>query len=304
MLAFHKPNKLPNNEFSNSLYGASDYEGAIDSFDALDEVYSELTYETRNNKTIRFIPSTMIPRDGEGNVLSNLMSFITAFQMFEGSLDQNVKNEMVVQQINDKTISLVDKFKNLLTNAINSAGLSPLALGITGLESISAGESSQRERNRVTLETRKDKINNYWEPFLKEMLTQLIAFNNYMIKTVGAKQNQKVSVDSIDFETVDLTFDFGNYVVENESEVITRWASAKQSGVSSIENAVKKIHPEWTEDQVLEEVTRIKFENNISVDDPTLLQMDMVNEEPIDVIAEEEIIKAEEKADVRGEGTL
>ena len=136
------------------------------------------------------------------------------------------------------------------------------------------------------------------------MLTQLIAFNNYMIKTVGAKQNQKVSVDSIDFETVDLTFDFGNYVVENESEVITRWASAKQSGVSSIENAVKKIHPEWTEDQVLEEVTRIKFENNISVDDPTLLQMDMVNETPIEVIAEEEIDKAEKEAEVSGEGTL
>lgn len=304
MLAFHKPNKLPNNEFHYCIYGASDYEGAVDSFDALDEIYSELAYETRNNKTIRFIPSTMIPRDEDGSVLRNVMSFITAFQMTEGSMDQNARNEIVVQQINDKTISLVEKYKNALVTAINNAGLSPLALGITGLESISAGESSQRERNRVTLETRKDKINNYWNPFLKEVLTQLVAFNNYMIKTVGAKQNQKVNVEDISFETVDLTFDFGNYVVENESEVITRWASAKQSGVASIETAVKEIHPEWTEDQVLEEVTRIKFENNIGVDDPTLLQMDLINEEPIEVIAEEEIEKAEKEAEVSGEGSL
>ena len=304
MLAFHKPNKLPNNEFSASVYGASDYEGAIDSFDALDETYSELAYETRNNKTIRFIPSTMIPRDDDGNALTTMMSFITAFQKTEGSMDQDAKNEILAQQIQDKTASLVEKFKNNLVTAINNAGLSPLALGVTGLESISAGESSQRERNRVTLETRKAKINNYWIPFLKNFFTQLIAFNNWLIKTAGAKQEQKVNVENLSFETVDLTFDFGNYVVENESEVITRWASAKQSGVASIETAVKEIHPEWTDDEILEEVTRIKFENNIGVDDPTLLQMDMVNETPVEVVAEDEIEKAEKVAEVSGEGTL
>ena len=304
MLAFHKSNKLPNNEFSHSVYGASDYEGAIDSFDALDEIYSELAYETRNNKTIRFIPSTMIPKFEDGTTNFDIMGFITAFQQIEGSLDQSAKNELTVQQIQDKTASLIDKFKNALVTAINNAGLSPLALGITGLESISAGESSQRERNRVTLETRKDKINNYWTPFLVEVYTQLIAFNNYLIKTVGAKQNQKVSVKNLDFETVDITFDFGNYVVENETEVIARWGAAKQSGLASIETGVREIHPEWTDDQVLEEVTRIKFENNIGVDDPTLLQTDLIDENPIDTIVEEDITKEEVNATTTGEGTL
>ena len=304
ILAFHKPNKYPNNEFSSSVYGASDFEGAIDSFDALDETYSELAYETRNNKTIRFIPSTMIPKFEDGTPNMDIMSFITAFQMTESSLDQNAKNEIIAQQINDKTLSLVEKFKNNLVTAINNAGLSPLALGITGLESISAGESSQRERNRVTLETRKNKINNYWIPFLKDFFTQLISFNNWMIKVAGAKQNQKVNVEDLSFETVDLTFDFGNYVVENESEVITRWASAKQSGVASIETAVREIHPEWTDDQILQEVTKIKFEHNIGVDDPSLLQMDRVNETPVEIVAEEEIEKAEKVAEVNGEGTL
>ena len=310
MLAFHKPNKLPNNEFSHSVYGASDYEGAIDSFDALDEIYSELAYETRNNKTIRFMPSTMLPRfeteDGSlGAVNWDIMGFITAFQMIEGSLDQSAKNEPIVQQIQDKTTSLIEKFKNALVTAINNAGLSPLALGITGLEAVNAGESSQRERNRVTLETRKDKINNYWNPFLVELFTQLIAFNNWLIKRAGAKQNQKVSVENLDFETVDITFDFGNYVVENETEVITRWGAAKQSGLASIETGVREIHPEWTDDQVLEEVTRIKFENNIGVDDPSLLQMNMIDEQPIDTIVEEkDTTKEEVNATTTGEGTL
>lgn len=47
MLAFHKPNKLPNNEFPDSVYGASDYQGATDTFDGLDEVYSEFVAEIK-----------------------------------------------------------------------------------------------------------------------------------------------------------------------------------------------------------------------------------------------------------------
>ena len=35
MIAFDLPNKTPSHEFIDSDYGASDYEGALDSFDAL-----------------------------------------------------------------------------------------------------------------------------------------------------------------------------------------------------------------------------------------------------------------------------
>ena len=61
MLAFEKANLKPSHEFSESPYGASDYEGDIDSFDALDEIYTEIINEARNNKTIRMTPDTMIP---------------------------------------------------------------------------------------------------------------------------------------------------------------------------------------------------------------------------------------------------
>ncbi len=62
MLAFAKVNRTPSHEFMDSYHGASDYEGAIDSFDALDEAYSELISEIRTNKTIRYVPDSMIPK--------------------------------------------------------------------------------------------------------------------------------------------------------------------------------------------------------------------------------------------------
>ena len=273
MIAFEKPNKLPNSEFPHSYYGASDYQGATDSFDGMDEIFSEFCNETRSNKTIRYIPNSMVPRDTRGNADPQFMKFVTNYVKTENDQDQGANNTMSIQEINDKTDSLKSKFDKYLCLALNHFGLSPLAIGTTGLEAINASDNSQKERNRVTIETRKARLTNYWIPYLKNMITQLVSFNNWLLKTAGAKQDAVTPVD-VDFDNLDITFDFGEYVVENPDSVYTRVASAKQSGIMSIEQAVKEIHPEWTDDQITEEVTKIKFENNIGVDDPTLLQMD------------------------------
>ena len=239
----------------------------------MDEIFSEFCNETRSNKTIRYIPNSMVPRDSRGNADPQFMKFVTNYVKTENDQDQGASNTMNIQEINDKTDSLKSKFDKYLCLALNHFGLSPLAIGTTGLEAINASDNSQKERNRVTIETRKTKLTNYWTPYLKNMITQLVSFNNWLLKTAGAKQDAVTPVD-VDFDNLDITFDFGEYVVENPDSVYTRVASAKQSGIMSIEQAVKEIHPEWTDDQIMEEVTKIKFENNIGVDDPTLLQMD------------------------------
>lgn len=281
-VAFSKPNKLPNNEYSNTPYGASDYQGALDSFDGLDEAFSELWSELRNNKTIRYIPDIMIPKDEKGKSQIRNMGFVTNYQAVTGSLDQEAKNKIEIQTIEDKTQSILEKYKNALVTAINNAGLSPLALGITGLEAINAGENSQKERNRVTLETRKDKIENYWKPYLKNFFTQLLAFNHWMTSTAGAKQ----TLDNYDlsFDNCDIQIDFGNYIVEDETNIINRWGTAKTSGMASIDTCVRELHPDWTEEQILNEINLIKYEQGLDLDNPMNLPKltgveDNVNEE-------------------------
>ena len=281
-IAFSKANKLPNNEYSTTPYGASDFQGAVDSFDALDEAYSELYAELRNNKTIRYIPDIMIPKDEKGRSQIHNMEFITNYQEVKGSYDQDTKDRIEIQTIEDKTSSILEKYRNALVTAINNAGLSPLALGITGLEAINAGENSQKERNRVTLETRKDKIENYWKPYLENFFTQLLAFNNWMVKKAGAKQD----LDNFDlsFDNCDIQLDFGNYIVEDESNIINRWSSAKSAGIASLETCVRELHPDWTEEQIINEVNMIKYEQGMDLDNPMNLPEltgveDNVNEE-------------------------
>lgn len=268
-IAFSKPNKLPNNEYTSSPYGASDYQGAVDSFDALDEAYSELWSELRNNKTIRYIPDIMIPKDKNGKSQIRNMGFITNYQAVVGSLDQDSKDKIDIQQIDDKTESILNKYKNALVTAINNAGLSPLALGITGLEAINAGENSQKERNRVTLETRKDKIENYWKPYLTNFFTQLLAFNNWMVKNAGAIQT--LDNFDLDFDNCDIQLDFGNYIVEDETNIINRWSTAKTAGMASIDTCVRELHPDWTEEQIQNEINIIKYEQGLDLDNPNNL---------------------------------
>ena len=102
MLAFYKPNKLPSHDFESLSIGASDYEGSIGSFDALDEVYSEMISEVRNNKTIRNYPQTMIPKqiDDNGKILTFAPnSFITNYVKVDSDQDQNAKNEISITHI-------------------------------------------------------------------------------------------------------------------------------------------------------------------------------------------------------------
>jgi|SRR5690554_4995529 len=285
MLAFYKPNKTPSHEFINSDYGASDYEGAIDSFDALDEAYSELIQELRDNKTIRYIPENMIPmrtitlHDGR-QVQEPMMpdEFVTNYVKITGDEDQNTKNEITIKQIPDKTKEHLDKYKTALTNAINNAGLSPVALGITGLEAIDASAESQQERNKATLETRSKKLK-LWIPFLEDLFMQMLQLNSWMQQNTTADQDAFAKLD-LDFNNLDINVSFGDYITTKQEDKILTWGAAKAQGVASVETAVDKIHDEWTEAQKLEEVQRIKFQNSMAMDTPETLQFEELLEEP------------------------
>ena len=265
MLAFEKPNRLPSHEFMESNYGASDYEGALDSFDALDEAYSELIAELRNNKTLRYTPSSMLKKDANGNPLLD-QSFITNFMITESDIDQNNKDEIKVTHIQDKTEHHKMKFTTALTTAINNAGLSPFALGITGLESINASAESQQERNKVTIETRNKKIKK-WQPFTEKFFLQMICFYSWMRKNTDV---DKMGIPDFEaeFDSCDVKVRFGEYMETSQKSLNEIWTPVKMAGGISLENYIERINPDMDRQDVLDEVNRIRFEQGMALDDP------------------------------------
>lgn len=271
MLAFEKPNKKPSREFPSSDYGASDYEGAIDEFDALDEITSANVREIRTNETKRYIPDIMIMQKDENGEPIPFDDFCDAFMTVKGSQEQDVANKIETSTIDDKTESFLSKWKTSLSIVCNLAKISPYSLGITWLEAVGPSAESQLERNKTTLDMRKGKIE-LWEPLIKEMLLRALQLNAWIQKHVeGAAERQKADgVPDIDFTQGNTTIqvEFGEYVTEGVSQRITTWSGAKTARVASTEECVRQIHPDWTEKQVQDEVNIIRFEDGMSADNP------------------------------------
>lgn len=273
MLAFEKPNKTPSQEFPSSDYGASDYEGAVDYFDSLDEITSANVREIRTNETKRYVPETLLEMDEEGKPLP-LDEFCDSFLTVKSDPDQNATNKIETAQITDKTESFLSKWKTVLSMICNKAKISPYSLGITWLEAVGPAADSLQERNKVTLDMRKGKLA-LWETLLKELITQALQLNAWMQKHVeGVKDIHKADgVPEIDFTQGNTTIqlDFGEYIEESVSQRLTTWSGAKAARVASTDECVRQIHPDWTQKQVNDEVNLIRFEDGMSLDNPSNL---------------------------------
>ena len=271
MLAFEKPNKTPSQEFASSDYGASDYEGAIDEFDALDEITSANIREIRTNETKRYIPDTMIAERDEDGMPLPFDEFCDAFKTVKGDPDQDAQNKIETSSIADKTESFLSKWKTVLSIVCNKAKISPYSLGITWLEAVGPSAESQVERNKTTLDMRKGKLE-LWEVLLKDLILRALQLNAWMRKNVdGVEESQRQDgIPDIDFTqgNTSLQLDFGDYVSESVTQRITTWSGAKTARVASTDEAVRQIHPDWTEKQVQDEVNIIRFEDGVSMDNP------------------------------------
>ncbi len=270
MLAFEKPNKTPSLEFPDSDYGASDYEGSIDSFDALDEIVSGNIHEIRTNKTRRYVPSSFIPRNPHNP------EEVLPFDEFDDSYvypdvdpDQETKKEIKVVTVADKTESFMSKWKSILSTICNKAKISPYSLGITWLEAVGPGADSLRERNKTTLDMRDGKLK-LWKPFLEEMLLRVLQLYAWMYDNAVS---DKDGLPQIPFawENTTVRVSFGEYVGDTYWDMLPKLGAAKAQHVASTQECVERLHPDWTSEQRQNEINLIRFEEGMSVDNPNSL---------------------------------
>ena len=270
LLAFGVPNRLPNNDFIDSPYGASDYAHSTTAFDALDEVTSELARETRDNKSIRIWPSDMLPKTSTGTLLGP-DAYMRNIVSYEKDPSENAKNPIEVQTIADKTESLITKYKQAIASACNNAGISPLALGITGLEAVNSGENSQRERNKATLETRNLKLQ-IWQPIIEQVIRRALGLDTWMKDNVEGVEREKGTTE-VDFTNVRVSIHFPDYIISSDQENITTWGDALMKGVCDTQTAVERVFADYDQDKQREIATLIRFEKGVSTDNPNALSM-------------------------------
>lgn len=278
ILAFEKPNRLPNQQFQNLPYGASDYSGLSGQFHSVDELYSENTREVRDNKSIQAIPIDWLPKDNEGRPTKR-DKFRTNVVYSSGDVDQlqGAKQTFQVTEINDKTESILGKWKIEVNQICVKSGYSPSSLGIYGFESIAASENSQQEREKTTIDTRKDKIS-LWKPFLQKLFLKILELNSWLRDDDPSLIQPGIDHMDIDFSNCNVKVNFPDYVKSSTTELINTWGSAKNFGLGDLESILQKV---WsplgmTEKEIKEMADKIRIENNMAIDNPNALSMNNI----------------------------
>jgi len=263
-MAFSKPNKLPNNDFPDSPYGASDYAHSRMHFDALDEVWSEIRRETRDNKSIAEWPSGMLQKDPETGK-PYFARFRTNIVVSQADLREGIKNEPHLFEFKDKTDSLILKRDKAIESVCINAEMSPISLGIPDSIGANSSDKTLRERNKATIDLRNKKLA-LWKPTLEQLMIRYLETCSWMQQNIQGFVMPGVEDFDVDFTNLNITFTFPDYVSDSDTERTANVAQKRSAGVMSIREGVKAIHIKdgWSDDEIEKEVEEIRIDQNLS----------------------------------------
>jgi hypothetical protein len=258
-LSLYKPNKLPNSEFRYSILGESDYSGSYGAFDGIDEILSTWIQEFRDGKLVRYFPEEYMPKNtnGESQMPDD---FKKQHIIYADSPSENVdKQKILYEQGRVDTDKHMNSYKIWVVQALNNAGLSPLTVGITGLESIDSSAESQQEREKVSIRTRNKKIE-LWKEFLQDFMQTALEFH---LMTKDMKENKDGEYEIGKVPEFKIISTFEDYIIKSKKDR-TSEVTEGINVVWDILTGVQYVHTDKTEKEQLAMSARIKLERGVS----------------------------------------
>ena len=248
-LSLYKANKLPNSEFRYSNVGESDFAGSYGAFDAVDEIISTWIQEFRDGKLYRYFPEELMPKDKDGNMV-NMDEFKKDHVVFADTPSENVEKQKITYAQGEVRVEKhIESYKVWVAQILNNSGLSPLTVGVTGLEAIDASAESQQEREKVSIRTRNKKIE-LWTEFLEDYLKTVLEF--YLIADGGTKMPE-----------LDIIVTFNDYIIKSKNDRTAEVATG--IGVAwDVLSSVEYVHDDMTQREQLALSARIKLENGLN----------------------------------------
>lgn len=283
-LSLYKPNKLPNSEFRYSYIGESDYAGSYGAFDAVDEIISTWVQEFRDGKLNRYFPEEYMQRT------DNQQNFPDDFKkdhiVYADSPSENVdKQKIIYAQGEVRTDKHRQSYEIWVQQIINNAGLSPMTVGLLGLESIDASAESQQEREKVSIRTRNKKIE-LWVEFLQDIIKTALDLR-VMTKNMTPSETGVYNVGTV--PEYDLIVAFEDYIIKSKRDRTNE--TAEGLGVSwDILESVKYVHDEKTLAEQLAMSARIKIEQGIqSISQAELSALDNQNQQDNEKLVDDDV---------------
>ena len=274
------PQRRWRGEFPGNDLGRSDLDGVEPLMDALDETYSSWMRDLRVGKA-RIIASRSAleaagPNPGDGSVLDYDREVFTPLDYIGAEKDgQPITPIEFKLRVEEHERTATDIRHNIISSARYSAATFGDDVHDTD---ITATEVRARQSRTETTRSRKVRLE---RPALQRLLTKMLAVDRAVFGTT-----------QIPAETP-LNIDFGPLVQSSVTDnAATVKALAEASAISTYMKVVM-VHPDWTDDQVGEEVARINADRS-TVSDPTDWDMSTPYERTVNTDAAEEDPEADE----------
>lgn len=227
--------------------GGSIFDGKLDSFDALDEAWSQWMDALRSGRAKTYIPDCFVPRNPDTGQIVKPNPFDNRYFAAEGDQREGQEGKIQHDQPTIPHESYIASFSNALDLCLQGV-MSPSTLGIDMKKLDNA--DAQREKEKATLYTRDDIVE-----CLQETIPEIISavLNAHYIMHNQPIQDVKVEVQ------------FGEYANPSFESQVETVSKGKQGGIMSIEASVEELYGD-TKDKAwkAEEVARLKNEQGIA----------------------------------------
>ena len=242
-----RPNRIWRDIHNGAPLGRSDYAGIEGIMDSLDETYSAWIREIRLAKARLIVPHQYLDNigPGKGAVFEPDREVMVPMDLLSSSdTPQITANQFEIRwQQYQNTIA------QALEAAVRGAGYSPQTFGDAPTAAMTATEIENRERR--TLLTRAKKLN-YWRPALSDALYSLMCLE------VSVFKRREITPVRPDIT-------FPDAVLPSASELAQTAVALNNADAVSRQTLVAMVHPDWTPEQVDEEVQRMRDEAGFDI---------------------------------------
>ena len=238
-----RPNRIWRDIAVATYLGRSDYAGIEPLMDSLDETMSMWMREVRLARLRLIVPPSYLDNlgPGKGAVLDLDREAYIALNMLAGNSDSP---QITANQFAIRWQEHLETCNNLISQAVTRGGYSEATFGEDGTTAMTATEVEARQRR--TLLTRSKKMN-YVRPRLADAVYALMCLD----KTFYGRGDLTPARPEVTFPDA---------VLPSASELAQTAVALKTAQAASTETLVALVHPDWTPDQVAEEVAAIRDE--------------------------------------------
>lgn len=243
------PNIRPNNLWRGSALGKSDYAGLEGLMDALDEVFTSWMRDIRLGQGRLIVPEYWLEKRSDGSIGFDVDREV--FTTLPG-VAPNQDVGITASQFEIRTEQHRQTALDLLDRIISRAGYSPQTFGLKIEGRAESGTALNiRERKSFVTKAKKER---YWKPAIEDILRIMLHIDREFLGSRVTVFRPSVAIqDSIQNDL---------------NQTATAVEMLHRAEAASIWTKVRMVHPDWSVEQVEEEVQRIKEERGLTMPNP------------------------------------